>query len=83
MKSDALWVGDKLVKFDKEKLNLIISHYQLQIYIYIYKTEAFEASTIFHVSKILKNNNKIKPKPKQKKKSHKFVIFKSDLFLFY
>ena len=32
------------------------TYFQKLIYIYIYKTEAFEAPTIFHVSTILKIN---------------------------
>ena len=44
----------------------------LYIYIYIYKTEAFETSTNFHVStmlkKIIKQKNK-KTKPKKIKKN--------------
>ena len=43
------------------------------IYIYIYKTKSFETSTIFHVSTVLKKNNKTKKnKTKTKeKKRHK------------
>ena len=55
--------------------------------LYIYKTETFEALTIFHASTILKKiiikQKKQNQNPKKKKKKrHKLLIFKSDLFLF-
>ena len=42
-----LWVFEMCILF-----------YNLYIYIYIYKTETFEATTIFHDSNIYINNNK-------------------------
>ena len=55
----------------------------IYIYIYIYKTEAFEASTIFHISTALKNNNKTKNN--KTKNKNKIVInpFPTRLCLFF
>ena len=45
-----------------------IGHWIINIYIYIYKIEAFVASTIFHISTIFKKKKK-KRKPNKKKKN--------------
>ena len=45
------------------KINVVLSN----LYIYIYKTETSETSTIFHVSPIFKYNIKTNLKKKEKK----------------
>ena len=56
----------KIFHLKKKKKNLWfyfpnrVDDWRPNLYIYIYKTEAFEASTIFHVSTIFKYNIKTK-----------------------